>query len=152
MRAVTTHLTEGGEGACVLEYDNGAIGTLQLANGAGMALPCERYTVTGRNCAVVIDNGGEVTFRRSIPFDYAHTDLYLPEGIDSGMSVWRPQNAFATLENKALFTQGFYEEMRYFCDSALSGKATELGSLEFARHLMQVYEAAMISEGSRIPL
>ena len=57
-----------------------------------------------------------------------------------------------TLENKALFTQGFYDEMRYFCDCVLSEKAAKMGSLEFALSVMKVYEAALLSDGNRVAL
>lgn len=66
--------------------------------------------------------------------------------------VWEPQNTLATLENKALFTQGFYNEMRYFCDCVLEARPARQGSLEFTLHLMRVYEAALRSQGSRIEI
>ena len=70
--------------------------------------------------------------QRGIPFQYAQITSYLPEGIDSGAIVWEPQNNISTLENKALFTQGIYNEMRYFCDRVVAGEAAATGSLEFA--------------------
>ena len=66
--------------------------------------------------------------------------------------MWEPQNTLATLENKSLFTQGFYNEMRYFCDCVLEGQPAQQGSLEFALSLMRTYEAALLSGGRRIPL
>ena len=58
----------------------------------------------------------------------------------------------STLENKALFTQGIYQEMRHFCDCVLDEKPATKGTLEFARELMRVYEAALLSTGNRITL
>ena len=77
---------------------------------------------------------------------------YLPEGIDGGAIVWEPQNNISTFENKALFTQGIYNEMRYFCDCIQNGEAAVTGSLEFALEVMQVYEAALLSKGDRVAL
>ena len=50
----------------------------------------------------------------------------------------------------ALFTQGIYAEMRYFCDCVLEGVEPKRGSLEFALHLMTLYEAALLSNGDRV--
>ena len=66
--------------------------------------------------------------------------------------VWEPQNCLATLENKALFTQGIWGAMRHFCDCVLAGQSARQGSLEFALDVMRVYEAALLSDGQRVPL
>lgn len=67
-------------------------------------------------------NSLRVTLQGGIPSQYGRTTSYLLEGIDSGAVIWEPQNSFATLENKDLFTQGFYNEMRYFCDRIFVGQ------------------------------
>jgi len=56
------------------------------------------------------------------------------------------------LENMALFTQGMYAEMRYFCEQVLAGQPAVKGSLEFALEVMRVYEAALVSEGERVSI
>ena len=61
-------------------------------------------------------------------------------------------NCMATLENKALFTQGMYFEMKYFCDCILGKSAPEKGTLEFSLELMKVYEAGLLSAGKTIYL
>ena len=145
--AVTMHPTSWRQGSCVLEFANGAVGALSLI--AGPTPPLEHYSFWGK-WHVTIDNGSRVTVRRGIPFTYARTTSFVPEGLDSGAVVWEPQNTLATLENKALFTQGFYPEMRYFCDCVLAARPAQRGSLEFTLNLMRVYEAALRSEGSRV--
>jgi len=52
--------------------------------------------------------------QRGIPFDYSKTKTYAPEGFDDGAIVWEAQTREGTLENKALFTQGIYNELDYF--------------------------------------
>ena len=88
--------------------------------------------------------------QRGMPFNYSGSTSYVPEGFDSGAIVWEPQNSLGTLENKGLFIQGFYQEMRYFCDCILEGKPAEQGSLEFALEVMKVYEAGLRSEGETV--
>jgi predicted dehydrogenase len=147
--AVTMHQTPTRVGTCILEFASGAVGSLNLV--PARVQPFERYSFWGK-WHISIDNGRIVTVRRGIPFDYGKTTSFVPAGLDSGSVVWEPQNTLATLENKALFTQGFFNETRYFCDCALDGKPAEQGSLEFTLSLMRVYEAALTSQGSRIEI
>jgi predicted dehydrogenase len=152
VRAITVHRGQRGGGVCVLEFANGAMGNFHMADGAARGQPVERYSFYGNDCHLTIDNNLRVTLQRGIPFDYSHTTSYVPDGFESGAIVWEPQNHLATLENKALFTQGFYAEMRYFCDCVLANRPAQMGSLEFAHHLMQVYEAGLLSQGTRIEI
>lgn len=145
--AVTVHQTESGHGMCLLEFANGVIGNFHFASGP---LPSEHYCFYGDSWHLTIDNGDVVTLERGIPFQYGVTTDFVPGGFDSGALVWRPQNTLATLENKALFIQGMYHEMRHFCDCVLAGTPAVHGSLEFAHEVMKVYEAALLSGGKRI--
>lgn len=150
--AVTVHRGKNGGGACILEFANGVFGNFHLAEGGNGSQPLESYSFFGKGCHVIIDNSFRVTFQRGIPFQYGKTTSYIPKGLDSGAIVWEPQNNLATLENKSLFTQGIYSEMRYFCDQVMASQPAERGSLEFALELMKVYEAALLSKGDRIEI
>ena len=151
--AVTVHRSAHGGGACVLEFASGAIGNFHMAEGRNNGRPMERYSFYGDACHLVLDNGGiRVTLHRGIPFQYGKNTTHVPEGIDSGAIVWEPQNREGTLENKALFTQGIYQEMLYFCNQVLAGKPAEKGSLEFTLDVMRVYEAALMSRGRRVEI
>ena len=90
--------------------------------------------------------------QRGIQFDYSGSTSFVPEGFEGGGIVWEPQNSLGTLENKGLFIQGFYQEMRYFCDCILSGTPAEQGSLEFALEVMKVYEAGLRSAGETVAI
>ncbi len=146
--AVTVHRGNPAGGVCVLEFATGAIGNFHLAD----SQPLERYSFFGGSCHVVIDSYLSVTLQRGIIPDFGRTTTYAPEGFDSGAIVWEAQNCVATLENKALFKQGFYNEMRYFCDCVLKSTPAVKGSLEFALEVMKVYEAGLLSEGDRIEI
>ncbi|MBM3210898.1 Gfo/Idh/MocA family oxidoreductase [Candidatus Poribacteria bacterium] len=148
--AVTVHRNRDGGGVCILEFANGILGNLHLAHGGNISQPIEYYGFFGNGCHTIIDNSYRISFQRGIPFQYGKTTNYAPPGIDSGAIVWEPQNCLATLENKALFTQGIYGEMMYFCQQVLKGQPAEKGSLEFALEVMKVYEAALLSNRNRI--
>lgn len=150
VEAVTVHRGRSGGGVCVLEYADGAVGNFHLAHGG--RLPFERYAVYGDGGHITIKNSARVSWHRGIPFDYGRTTSYAPPDDDHGTTVWEPQNTLATLENKALFTQGFYDELRAFCDCVSLGRPATVGSLEFALSVMRVYEAALVSDGARVPV
>jgi predicted dehydrogenase len=146
--AVTVHRGRHEGGVVVLEFSSGAVGNFHMA--AGTPRQTERYAFYGKGVEVRIDNCWRVTMERGAPFEYGRTTTYAPPGEDHGAIVWEPQNCLATLENKALFTQGFYDEMKHFCDCVLEGRPAARGSLEFALSIMKVYEAALESDGRRV--
>ena len=147
--AVTMHRSIHGGGVCVLEFANGRFGTFNLLSAGRRS--SERYAFWGKS-HITIDSGLRVTVHRGVPSDYVRTTTYVPPGMDSGTVVWEPSDTLATLENRALFIQGFYHELRYFCECILTGQEAEIGSLEFALSVMRVYEAALVSGGSRIEI
>lgn len=146
--AVTMHRSDYGTGVCILEFASGVVGSFNLVSARR---GCERYAFWG-NQHVAIDKDLRVTLERGIPFNYSRTTNYIPTGLDSGAVSWEPQDTLGTLENKALFTQGFYDELRYFCDCVLEDRTAEVGSLEFALSVMKVYEAALMSRGRRVAI
>jgi hypothetical protein len=101
---------------------------------------------------VEVENSRKVTLHRGIPFKYATTNNYAPSGVDTGSISWEPQNNTGTLENKALFTQGFFNELMHFCECVIKNKKPDRGTLEFALNVMQVYEAAFVSDGKRVEI
>jgi len=150
VNALTTHHARSEDSVVILEFASGAVGTLHSAMGARSSQPAEVYTIYAQNSTLIVDNCSRVTYQRGIPFVYSETSNYLPPGLGHGAIVWEPQNGLATLENKALFTQGFYGSLRTFCDQVFGGTRIHDGSLDFARAVTAVYEAALRSEGKRV--
>ena len=150
--AVTVHRAKQGGGVCIIEFANGAMGNFHLANGARHGQPSELYQFFGDGCHAEIRNGTQVLLQRGMQFDYIDSTSFMTEGFDSGAIVWEPQHSLGTLENKGLFIQGFYQEMRYFCDCILEGKPVDMGSLEFALDVMKVYEAGLLSNADRVEI
>jgi predicted dehydrogenase len=148
---VLTYTNSTGHGAVLLRYASGAMGTLHLSSGPGPNV--ERYEVFGSNWQMHICDQ-TVELRRGIPFNYAGTTTFIPEGDDTGTIVWNAANCLATLENKALFTQGFYNETKFFCDCVLEGRrpVSGTGSLEQAFEIMRIYEAALLSHGKPVKI
>ncbi len=134
-------------GVNVLTFKNGVMGTFHLASGPQ---PNEDYHFYAPRWHMQIDNTTRVILQRGIPSVYGRTTSFAPPGDDTGAVVWEAQNCKATLENKALFVQGMYQEMMYFCECILKGKKPDLGSLEFALELQKVTEALMLSNGREI--
>jgi predicted dehydrogenase len=147
VETVTALTGREGHGVCVLEFANGVIGNLHMGSGPH---PMETYALYGDKWHLLIENSSKVILQRPIPFEYAKTTSFAPAGDDHGAIVWERSNCLATLENKALFVQGVFNEMKHFCDCALSRTAPEVGSLEFTLEVMQVYEAGLRSAGKTV--
>ena len=146
---VLSYTGESGHGAVLLRFKNKVMGTLHLSSGPMPS--AERYDLYAKTWEMNIQDQ-KIEVRRGIPFDYTYSTTYAPEGDESGTIVWKAENNLATLENKALFTQGIYDECRYFCDCILEKKEPKTGSLEHALHIMKVYEAALLSNGKPVKI
>lgn len=113
----------------------------------------DEYKIYGSGWSLELDCSSRITLHRGIPsFQYDYADDFAAGGEDGGNLVWEPVSCQASPENKALFVQGMVQELRYFCNCILENHAPELGSLEFAREITEVYEAALRSKGEEITL
>ncbi len=136
-------------GANIIKFKNGVMGNFHLASGPQ---PNEEYHFYAPKWHLAIDNTTKVVLQRGIPSVYGRTTSFIAPGDDTGAVVWEAQNCKATLENKALFVQGMYQEMMYFCNCVIEHKQPTLGSLDFALELQKVTEALMISEGKEVKI
>lgn len=137
------------KGVHILQFKNGVVGNLHLASGP---LPNDDYHFYASKWHLHIDNTTRVILERGIPSEYGKTTSFIPQGDDTGAVVWEAQNSKATLENKALFVQGIYDEMMYFCSCILNNITPTTGSLEFALEIGKVYEALLVSKGNTIKI
>ncbi|MFD4867509.1 Gfo/Idh/MocA family protein [Streptomyces sp. NPDC058412] len=145
VEAVDVHRGGLGDCLCVLRFAGGALGVLQMSENLTMSQPFEQYTLVAEHGTVEILNGSRVTFQRGIPYEYGVTTSFAPEGTDGGLTTWEPQHSRAALENRSDFVQGIHAELDHFCRSVLRGSPATLGTLEFARQVMEVYEAALLA-------
>jgi predicted dehydrogenase len=153
--AEVTALLGSGEqavGVVYLQFASGASGVFHLAGGSPPGYAGERYHLYGDGRAITIENSVKLAYHRGIPFHYGTQRDFTAPGLDSGSVVWEANHNLATLENKALFVQGMYNELSDFCGAVLEGRAPEVGTLEFALHVMQVYEAGLLSEGRPVTI
>ena len=147
---VTVHRSARGGGACVITFADGVVGTLHLADGAPRSQPFERFALFADGTTIEIDNGATVTYQRGIEFEYARTHSFAPPGTDGGAIVWRAQNALNTLENNPLFVQGLHGSLAHFCQAVLDRVPAVRGTLELAKRVVELYEAAMLSDGAAV--
>jgi predicted dehydrogenase len=150
--AVTTLRGPGEEsaGAVHLQFASGAFGLLHLAAGSPDLQAGERCDLFGNGQVISIENSVRVSYHRGVPFAYETQREFTAPGLDSGSVVWESSNRQGTLENTSFFVQGMYAELRDFCDAVLERRPLAIGSLEFALRVMQVYEAAMLSESQPV--
>ena len=86
-------------------------------------------------------------YHRGVPFAYETQLEFATPGLESGSVVWESSNAQGTLENTSFVVQGMVSELSDFCLAVAQRRQPTIGTLEFALQVMQVYEAAMLSQG-----
>jgi predicted dehydrogenase len=138
-------------GVVFLQFTNGAAGVFHLAGGSPALYAGERYDLFGDGKIISIENSTKVAFHRGVPFAYETQRDYTAPGVDTGSVVWEASHSQGTLENKALLVQGMFDELFDFTSAILHGRPLASGgTLEFALHVMQVYEAALLSAGQPV--
>lgn len=154
VREVTTLLGTGEDpvGVVYLQFENGASGVFHLAGGAAQGQPVERYDLFGHGKVISIENSARVVYQRGTPFQYQTQRDFTAPGTDTGAVIWEVNHSLATLESKAIFVQGIFDELLDFCLAVLEERPLQVADLEFSLHVMQVYEAALISGGQPVAL
>ncbi|MDQ3815869.1 MAG: Gfo/Idh/MocA family oxidoreductase [Armatimonadota bacterium] len=151
--SLVVHRSAHGGGFVVLHYPSGAVGNLHLALGQAASGPRERYECVCENGHMVLDNNVRLTvYRPGYPFDYRRGHDFTAGDEDVAALIYEPQYTLSTLENKAIFIQGFFQELDHFVTACLEGTQPENGTLEMARAVMECYEAALLSQGAVVSL
>jgi predicted dehydrogenase len=152
--SVTTLLGPGEQavGCVQLHFVSGAVGLFHLADGTPPGYGVERYDLFGAGKVISIENSSTIAYHRGVPFNYNMQTDFTSPGTESGSVIWEVNHCLATLENKALFVQGIFDELLDFCQAVLERRPLRVGTLEFALHVMQVYEAALCSRGNPVAI
>jgi predicted dehydrogenase len=145
---------EVGGGAALIQFRNGATGVLYMAagrpNGAGVEV--ERYELLGSGHKLVARNTDELVWYR--PYErpnvrYPEVWNYI-ESDDSGALTWKPELSRSATYNNSMFLNGTGQNVVYFCECLLSGRAPEKGTLEDALELAKWFEAFMGKPGALV--
>jgi len=151
--SLVVHRSELGGGFVILHHPNGAVSSLHMAEGHAASGPMERYEIVCEHGHMVLDNNVRLTVHRpGYPFDYRNGCNFAAGGADVAALVYQPQHTLSTLENKAIFLQGFFGELDHFVGACLNDTPPTRGTLELARTVMECYEAGLLSQGQPIRL
>ncbi len=137
-----TYEWEPRRGASVasLRFESGAVGVLHLAAGASGASPLERLEVVGEGSNVIVDNGARLTwYRKARTPSYGRSASFLVDD-DVAPLHWEPEFSLGQLYNNNLFTLGYAQEVRHFCDCVLAGTPPTRGSLDDVRQIVRLFE------------
>lgn len=151
--SLTVHRAKTGGGFVTLHYPGGAVGCLHMTEGQGRSGPMERYEIVCEHGHMVLDNNVRLTiYRPGYPFDYRSGTDFAAGDPNVAALIYEPQNTLSTLENKAIFLQGFVQELDHFVTACLNGARPTRGTLEFAHTVMECYEAGLLSQGKMVRL
>ena len=131
----------GGGSVTSMRFVDGAVGQLHLVGNASGSSPLEHLEVAGLGANIVVDNGVTVTYyRRAERPAYGRASSYLVAD-DEAPLRWEPEFSLGQLNNGNLFTLGYVQEVRHFCDAVLSGRQPAKGSLADALEIAKLFEA-----------
>lgn len=130
-----------GGSVATLRFASGAVGALHLAAGGSGGSPLERLEVIGEHENLVVENGARLTYyRRCARPAYGRAASFITDD-DSAPLVWEPEFSLGQLYNSNLFTLGYAQEVRFFCDCVLTGTPPDRGSLEAVLEIVKLFEA-----------
>ena len=138
-----------GASVASLRFVSGAVGSLHLAAGASGSSPLERLEVVGEGANVVLDNGVNLTYYRRAPRpDYGRAASFLVDDAVAPLT-WAPEFSLGQLYNSNLFTLGYAQEVRHFCEAVLAGRAPDRGTLAEVLEIMTLFEAYQTADAGR---
>lgn len=132
-----------GGGFALFELSHGAVASLHFSAGQSGTSPLERTEIVGTGANVVVDNSTRLIYYRPGrrgEGGYGRSANFI--GPDDGAPmVWEPEFSLGQLYNKGLFLLGYYDEVKYFVDCVLNGRAPQKSELNAALAITQVFEA-----------
>lgn len=132
---------DNGGSVLALKFRSGVAGSVHLAAGISGSSPLERLEVVGDGCNVVVDNGVKVTYYRKAERPaYGRAASYLVPD-EAAPLYWEPEFSLGQLMNKNIFYLGYVQEVLYFCECILEGRAPVKGSLEASMEILKLFEA-----------
>jgi predicted dehydrogenase len=135
-----------------IRFASGAIGSLHMPQGTGSGSPLERTEICGPGGNIIIDNNVRVTYYRSASGPeggYGRSGSFFEAGDGAGTAAlhWEPEFSLGQLYNKGVFLLGYAPEFRYFCQCVLDNTPPQIGNLDDALELLQVFEAYCKADG-----
>jgi predicted dehydrogenase len=130
-----------GASVATLRFASGAVGALHLAAGISGASPLERLEVIGEDANLVVDNGARLTYyRRCRRPSYGRAASFITDEAEAPV-VWEPEFSLGQLNNNNLFTLGYAQEVRAFCECVLTNTPPVRGSLSAVLEIVKLFEA-----------
>ena len=146
---------EGNAGASIasIRFRSGAIGCLHFAAGLSGNSPLERLEVVGKGANVVVENGAKLTYYRPAKYPaYGRAASWIGDDEHAPL-VWEPEFSLGQLYNNNLFTLGYAQEIRHFCQCVLDGRLPDRGTLDQVVEIMKLFEAYRSHDaGQRVTL
>lgn len=141
-----------GGGFISLRFENGAVGSIHMASGSSGSSPLERVEAVGNGANVVVENGVDLTYYRPCSRPAYGTATTFTGSSDDAPVSWKPEFSLGQLNNKNLFTLGYYNEIQHFAECCRTGETPEKGGLQMAMEVTRLYEALLEPEDEVVAL
>jgi predicted dehydrogenase len=130
-----------GASAATLRFASGAVGLLHLCAGISATSPLERLEVVGEDANLVVENGAKLTYyRRHRHASYGRSGTFITAE-EAAPVFWEPEFSLGQLYNSNMFTLGYAQEVRAFCDSVLENTPPDRGTLADVLEIVKLFQA-----------
>ena len=143
----------GGGGLATFSFESGAVASIVLSQGAGIANGMEHtMIVSDRGQRITVENNLRVTLHRMPPLSYGNTPDYFEGDAGNASLTWEPEFSLGQLYNKGLFLLGYYNEIAEFASAIREERTLNKGHLIHARQVTRIFEAFFEGPGASIDL
>ncbi|KPJ62676.1 hypothetical protein AMK68_04630 [candidate division KD3-62 bacterium DG_56] len=127
-----------GDAVMLLHFASGAVGTLHMPAAQSPSSPLECVEVVGRGRNVVVENMVRLTYYRDAHRGPGGHFI----GPDQGAPIiWEPEFSLSQIYNKALFLQGYVQEVSLLAECVIENRPPPKAGLDDALEILKLYEA-----------
>lgn len=141
------YLEEGpdGEPIFAMKFSSGAAGVLHMPWGMSGTSPMERLEIVGQGANVIVENNIRLTYYRPGHrglgrYEYGRIGDFTSSDADAPLH-WEMDCYSGQPYNMHLFSQGYAQEILYFCQCILNVEPIRIGGLDDAWHIVRFFEA-----------
>jgi len=156
-RTLMYQRTDGGSGAAIFTFDNGAVASLLLPEWQIRTGGMEHLQiVSDHGRRIVVENNTRVSYWRDsaapLGTGYGAQPDFYNAPLETASNVWEPEFSLGQLYNKGLFIHGYYNEITAFARAIMDNQPITKGTVAHAKATAHVFQAFAGGPGKMIQI